>query len=366
MVNRFDVLSLLVWWGFRSVFFGLIASLPVSACDEIVRDAAMRAPRDVHRLCIFATTEDPVGNALAEDLNDWLEGPAHDLNLKLVLVDTDDPSVDWDEYGIPSAPPVVPVVALIGKNNATGDSFVINHWEPGPSDEQRDGLLTSPVREQIRQQVVDHLAVVLFSPSLDSDGIARATVDEAVENWSGSERLGFSIIELDRTDPQEELLVSFAGIRPDDPDWVGVVFGRGKLMSPPLRGSAITQATMADLFEQAALDCSCSKPIHTLGVDLPLVWGDEEDSSIVYLRDPTEDVDDSTLASVLPSFAADTVDLLPSQDVKAEELRPAPLQTSGSSSEAHDALTPINMTLLAMTLALGVFALITFFVLRKS
>jgi len=136
----------------------------------------------VHRLCLFAAVDDADAERLASDLSDWLAGPAEHLNLKLVSVNTDDPGVQWEEYDIPSAPPVLPVVTLIGHNKGTGKTFVIDHWEPGPTADELSELLSSPVRQQIQEEIGRRLAIVLFSPSPNSDGAARQTVDASVAN----------------------------------------------------------------------------------------------------------------------------------------------------------------------------------------
>jgi hypothetical protein len=285
------------------VGFALLVPAIAGACDEVVRDAAFNSARNRHQLCVMAHRNDPPARMISEDLIAWLKGPGRDLNLDSVFVDADDPQVVWTDYGIPSAPPQLPVVVLVGHNPGSGKRFVIDHWEPGPNPEELAALLTSPVRRKIHDEVGKSLALMLFSPAIDSDGLARTTLNESVAKWSDVETLGITIVELDRSDPRERILLSFAGIRPDGPDWMGMVFGRGKLMSPPLEGEDISKAAIDELIEQVALDCSCSKPVHTLGVDIPLAWNDQSNAEVVYLKKPSLEGDSEKLASLLPSLA---------------------------------------------------------------
>jgi hypothetical protein len=192
---------------------------------------------------------------------------------------------------------------LVGTNREIGVNFVIQHWEPAPTDEEFASLARSPLRERLQQELGRQLAVVLYAPceNCEDDRVSAmlSQLDREWKNVQGSE-LGVSVIEVDRTDPAERLLLSFAGLAPDGPDWVGVVFGRGKLMNPPLIGEEITPAGLNGLIEQVLMDCSCSKPLPSMGVDLPMVWTAELDEQVVALGVPAEgfETENITLAGV--------------------------------------------------------------------
>ena len=94
--------------GWLTVAIVLATAIPVHACDFLVRDAAFRAERDVHRLCLMAAADEPAAEQIASDLTAWLTSDAADLNVQLERVDVDDPAVEWSRYGIPSAPPSTP------------------------------------------------------------------------------------------------------------------------------------------------------------------------------------------------------------------------------------------------------------------
>ena len=86
----------------------LAAAVTATACETIVRDAAFRGQRDVHRLCVIASADDKSAASIVAELSTWLDGPASDLNVELVRVDANDSAVRWTDYAIPSAPPTLP------------------------------------------------------------------------------------------------------------------------------------------------------------------------------------------------------------------------------------------------------------------
>ncbi len=269
------------------------------ACEITVRDSSFQAVRDVHRLCLMIKKGDDSAQALQQRLTAWLEGQGGKLNLELTSVDVDDPQVRWEEYGIPSPPPSVPVVVLVGRDHAGGRNFVIDYWEPGPSSEALETLASSPLREAISQELCRRVAVILHAPATGSgatpaDSAVQQTLDEIVAQWSTGDGLGVSVIRVDRTDLRERTLLRFIGLPPDGPDWVGVVFGQGKLMTPPLVGSEISVDRLNQLLEQLGQDCSCPKPSPTLGVDPPRAWHDALDESVVLMQ-PLEEAAASVL-----------------------------------------------------------------------
>ncbi|MBN2312166.1 MAG: hypothetical protein JXR94_24520, partial [Candidatus Hydrogenedentes bacterium] len=188
------------------------------------------------------------------------------------------PDVPWRDYALPGPPPELPVVALVGHQAATGARFIIDHWEPARdapspasilSDADLAALATSPAREAIKANVIDHFAVLLYAPGPDT---ARPAVGRAIEDYADATGEAIALVTVDRSDPRERVLLSFAGIAEDGPDWAGVVFGRGKLAAPPLEGADITEANLSMLFDAVAAPCTCIESPATLGVDMPLAW----------------------------------------------------------------------------------------------
>jgi len=257
----------------------------VSACeDATVRDAAFAESRDVHRLCVMARPDDPPGEQLYDRLDAWFKTSGTNLNVELVRVDADDPAVRWDEYGIPSAPPSLPVTVLAGSRYTERQRFFIDYWEPGPTLENLEHMSTSPARAAIREDVVRKLAVLLYFPGTDGDaGSAEPVLDAVVKHWSREAPLSLSVVRVDRADERERLLLSFTGIEKQGPDWVAVVFGRGKLM-PFLEGPEITEAGLNELIASLAQECTCLRPPSRLGVDIPMRWDESDDCAVMQLR----------------------------------------------------------------------------------
>jgi hypothetical protein len=319
----------------------LLGVTATPACDLKVRDAAFRTPRDVHQLCVIAQSSDENAAATAGRLGEWIEGPGKGLNLELVRVNAEDPEIDWPSYGIPSVPPELPVVVLVGRNYGNGESFYIQHWQPAPSEQDLAALSDSPVRERIRQEVGQRMAVVLYVPaSAGEEESAQPLLERIAEKWSSPGPLGVSVIELDRADPQEQLLLSFAGVGPQGPDWLGVVFGRGKLMGPPLVDENMAEASLDELIEQVTAECSCSKPLPQLGVDIPLVWNEKYDAAEVVLAEADTSAE---LDVPLPGLSAS---LPPDQTASPLERD----QDYNASLSPGDRLDSSNNTLLATAL----------------
>ena len=257
---------------------------PAVACEIRVRDSAFRSARDLHRLYVIADPIDETAQVTFDRVNQWLDEIEGDFNVTVERIDANDAEFDWRSIGIPSAPPVLPVTVLVGRDNGTATSFVIDHFEPAPSDEQLASLLNSPLRQKLADQLARHIAVLIYAPQ-DSTSVDEIDdrVISSVESRIENERIGLSVIRLDRSDPDEQLLCRFMGIRPDSPDTLCVAFGRGKLMSPPLIGDEITTDNIHTLVTQIRQACSCSKPLSTIGVDLPLVWSAANDAGIILM-----------------------------------------------------------------------------------
>ncbi len=262
-----------------------LATFPAGACEGgSVRLAAFNNPRDVHKLCVIANTEDTAADGLYADLSDLLALKAADLNVELVRVNADDPQVVWAALSLPSAPPVLPVTVLVGWDSVNRRPFFIDYWEPGPTEDELATLARSDVREAIKRGVVAYWAVLLYARGTgENSGAVDAVVDAAVGKWAVDQPPGITVAHMDRTDPKERTLRAFIGLPPSGPDWVGVVFGRGKLTAPPLEGTAITEDNLNKLIGGLLEPCTCLVDGTSLGVDIPMVWGESQDEAVVAL-----------------------------------------------------------------------------------
>jgi len=267
------------------LFSGLFAAAASACEDATVRDAAFAESRDVHRLSVVEGPDDPAGEQLYDRLDTWFKTAGTSLNVELVRVDADAPDVRWDEYGIPSAPPSLPVTVLAGSRYAERRRFFIDYWEPGPTSENLERMSTSPARDAMRAELVRRVAVLLYIPGTNGDaGSAEPVLDAVVERWSREVPLGLSVVRVDRSDGRERLLLSFTGVQEQGPDWVAVVFGRGKLM-PFLEGSEITEGRLTEFITSLVEECTCLRPPSSLGVDIPMRWDESDDSAVIRLRE---------------------------------------------------------------------------------
>ncbi len=165
------------------------------ACDTgMVRDAAFDQPRDGYRLCVIAHSDDPQRQEILGRLSAWLESTGGSLNLELVDVDADDADVRWSDYGIPSAPPELPVVVLVGKRPENGKDFFVDYWLPEPTAEDLDVLRTSPVREAIRHEVVKNLAVLVHVRGSEQGREQAAEVIERIRAEREGQSLGVAVV----------------------------------------------------------------------------------------------------------------------------------------------------------------------------
>jgi hypothetical protein len=145
-------------------------------------------------------------------------------------------------------------------------------------------LRASPARAALRRALARNLAVIVQVPATgERQDHVRQVVNSICQSGFDNQAWGVSSITVDRQDPRERLLLAFLGIRPEGPDWVGVVFGRGKFLTPPLEGAEITAAGLKALLALLAADCTCSQSPSRLGVDLLMRWEAADDDRVVRL-----------------------------------------------------------------------------------
>jgi hypothetical protein len=309
---------------FSLVCFALTS---IIACEIRVRDSAFRTSRDIHKLCVIADSADQSAEEAVERMNQWLHETDDAFNLEIVQIDAGDPETNWRSLGMPSAPPSLPVTVLVGRDNGIAESFIIDHWEPAPTDDELAAILDSPVRRQLAHELAKNVAVLLFAPSDPGDvSSVSGELQSMIETGIADERIGLSLITIDRRDPAERLLCRFMGLRGDSPDTLCVAFGRGKLMTPPLVGDEIDVENVAALVTQIRQACSCSQPLPTMGVDLPLVWSDAIDSSVVLMDQELD----------LSELEAEVANMLAAKAVANVSGNPTVVQIPSGRTEAQE------------------------------
>lgn len=278
------------------VFFlpGLLSVSVSHACDSgTVRDAAFRARREVYRLDFVA----PPGDAAAEGeyrrLEQWFAENGAGLNVVLERHTPEDYSGPGAEgFDAASGGP-------FPRTYLSGGRFV-KAWRGAPSEAELAMLRGSPALDAARGELTEKWAVVLYSRGVDEDRFAE--VDAAARQWSESHPPGVTVQKVERDDPREALLCSLAGIGPDEPDWVAVVFGRGRAMIPMPRGMGVTRRAVTEQLNKLAVPCTCLQNTVDFAVDLPLFWELSRDAQVASLAGPqgyAEMTLDEKLAPVL-------------------------------------------------------------------
>ena len=245
----------------------------VWACNSgTVRDAAFSGRRDEHRLCYFFAEGEPAAEETYLRIEAWFRANGDRLNVHPEQVNTSDPEVRWSDYGMTGPPPQLPVTALVGSSMLFRHPFVIDHWEPAPSNEELDQLFHAPSMEKAKERLVDIWGVVLYAVQDTAQAQAGAWIEAAVKEWGDSHEPGLAFLRVDPEDPGERLFTALAELGPEAPECAAVVFGRGRLMAPLLRGEELTKENLYRLLDQLTVPCTCLADSTVMGLDLPVRW----------------------------------------------------------------------------------------------
>ncbi len=273
----------------------LVCVPDANACkDTSVARAMFKGARDVHPLYVIADRTDPSGDEISQRLKAWLKGPGTDLNLRVERVFADDPEIRWQTYGMKSRPPELPVVVLVTRHAGHLGAKVVDRWQPAPDEEDLAVLLRSPLRESIREKAPYNMALLIYSPGTEKGSgnsekqlrkTARKWLDQRAGEKKGKRKKNITVLRLNRGDPRERTLVSFAEIPASGPDWVGVLAGPAKMIIPPMLGNQITEKNLLAHLNQLAGKCTCRADVRGMGVDIPMQWG-KGDTARVSSRKP--------------------------------------------------------------------------------
>ncbi len=282
-------------------FLMFAAPQHIKACeDSTIRDAAFLEERDIHRLCVIAESTDQQAWEIYDKLESWFLQNGEALNIDLYKVEGDSQNIPWNEYGIPSAPPSMPVVVLSGYHRVENRTFFIHHWKPLPDEKSMKAIQTSPVRELLRNELGKKLAIFLYVPGTSGKSVEKLEVIvKVIDRWNRKNALDISMLSIQRNNEQEKLLLAFMGIQDEGPEWVGIVFGKGTLMFPPLRGDEITEYNLEQQLEILLLNCSCLRSASSLGVNIPMIWNQEQTKNVIPTVAKSEDKNNPVLVSSL-------------------------------------------------------------------
>ena len=172
-------------------------------------------------------------------------------------------------------------------------------------DSELDATIDSPFRAELRDRLLKEVGILVHVPAtVEAREDLKPLLNDLESNWDEKEKCGVSLMTLDRNDPEEELLLSFLGVPKEGPDWVAILFGRGKAMDP-WTGPEINEPELNGQLESLIGECSCLQTAGALGVDLPMRWTEGMDAMMVPLRDPVEAEDPTVLAGMRNSGLTD-------------------------------------------------------------
>ena len=267
-----------------------VSLIPISvwACNTgTVRDDAFTARRDQYRLCYFAKAGEVQDSDLAA-MNQWISSQEERFNLSLEVVDVEQPDMLWERYGLPQAPEEMPATLLIGSTGISPRAFVLKEWQGIIGIDPVEAFLASPALDKAKETLVESWGVLLYSPALaGTDTGTRTLLEGFVETWSAEHPPGITLLEFDRSTVEEEMLAALIGPR-DEQAWTAMLFGRCKLLAPPLLGEDITQDGLEQVLSQLTAPCTCVEQSKDMGLDLPVYWDKALDERFIALEEQAQ------------------------------------------------------------------------------
>lgn len=220
-------------------------------------------------------------------------------------------ALTWRDYSQAAiAPPAGRALPHLIVNYPSVSGIRRTLWE-GPLERRTvDALLDSPMRRTVARKLLDRHAavwVLLRSGNRSADRKAQQLLEAELTRLEATlkvpdppdgfgeihTRITFSMVTLDRDDPEEQMLIRMLlGSEPDldeyaDQPMVFPVYGRGLIMYA-LIGDGINRWTLASAGRFLTGPCSCQVKQNNPGVDLltTLDWDAKVEQLTTYLSGP--------------------------------------------------------------------------------
>lgn len=149
------------------------------------------------------------------------------------------------------------------------------------------GVLSSPAREKLLENLIHPLCVVLIVEGADKkmNEIAGQAAAGAMERITpllplmdkpvDTPPVTLTISLEERK--KEAILLRCLGIEDEDKTHAMVLFGRGRRIGPLLTDETITPNALYNIFQVVGTDCECDlHPIWFSGIMIPLIWDEEK------------------------------------------------------------------------------------------
>jgi len=283
-----------------ALFAGLFYSSGASACRYTVREIGFSdIGSEPYLINVFTKSDTPEENySTIEKLSFAL---LYDANIKLRIINIDkekDPATlnYLEKYNFQTFPSALFVTPL-------GQSMVCSLSYPGRSfDESAYLMLESVVSSDIRNSLIDQLltsycvVMVIEGKKVQGNKKAMLEAQKAIREISGSlDQLpkvvssppDILVIPREKINEEKILLMSL-GITEEDINEpsVVVVYGRGRIMGPVLRGEQITNRRLFNLLTVVGADCECGLDNSwLLGRMLPLRWEGTVQAEVIKMLD---------------------------------------------------------------------------------
>jgi hypothetical protein len=169
---------------------------------------------------------------------------------------------------------------------------VFLHVPPGELNSKLSALVSSPVRTQIINAVIETYGTVLLLRCMDetANAAARVTATDAIKAVEASlaglpKRIehGPRLVECDPSLPDEQIVAWSAGVNGKDlmRPVIAVIYGRGRFAGPPLQGATLTFDKLRDQLSLIGADCECTLDHGWMTApSLPLVLTSADESRI--------------------------------------------------------------------------------------
>jgi len=266
---------------------GVFYNLNTYSCRYTVREIGFSDIGSIpYHICIFVKSDMPEKDiSTIKKLSFAL---LYETNVKpeIINIDQEKDSITrcyLDKYNIHSFPSALFV-------SPQGESMTFSFRYPGRSFDESvwllfEKLVSSVIRESIIDQLLQSYCVVLVIEGKNElkNKNAIHEANEAVREISGTfdqmpkvinSPPGILVIPHEKILDERILLMSL-GIREEEAiePYVAIIYGRGRIIGPVLRGEQITKRTLYNLLAVVGADCECGlDQTWILGKMIPLRW----------------------------------------------------------------------------------------------
>lgn len=295
--------------------FALLWSPMSSGCDLTIRQAGF-INKDlsaynplIYRLQYVFESETPAEKKYVKKMRDYIDEELPEVNIEFDTFALDTlPARDQKAIREDKKNPPMPFTMLFyGQEPAPWRT-----WKRKVTTDELKELSFSDTKTKLNKNLVDNYCVLLLAKGTDekATACARAELAKFVKEGKmpvapggfGAEadpngpKAKYVVMEMTREAIKKELpfaaVVSGRKKFEESEPWLGVIFGKGKMMDEVLVGKDIVSNNIYGSLAILEQSCSCSVDIQTFTTDLIMKWTEEQDERIIKIVSPEEEGDD--------------------------------------------------------------------------